>query len=191
VYKRQSDGGFVGTGDNLVLRFDSTGSLLWIKSIEGGATRAVFSSVQETPDEGFALAGASGTSPSSTLSLIIKLDSVGNIVWQENFASGVASQAVFINLTSNGGLAAAGFDFSTASISDAWVLKLDAKGGIHHCAALSTSILVTTESSSSQASITGSSFDISTGLITTTFDSTITASGSLALCHQGSKSSSH
>jgi hypothetical protein len=185
--QQTSDGGFVGTGTTLVLRFDSTGSLIWQENIEGGATRAVFFSVQQTPDGGFALAGFSGTYPSPRVSLIVRLDSLGRIVWQENFAAGVESEAVFINLTSNGGLAAAGFDFSTASISDAWILKLDARGVIHHCASLSTSALATNEAPTSQASITGSSSDISTGLITTTFASTITAAGSLALCQHGSK----
>jgi hypothetical protein len=185
--QQTSDGGFVGTGANTVLRFDSTGSLIWQKSIEGGATRAVFFSVQQIPDGGFALAGFSGTYPSPRVSLIVRFDSLGSIVWQENFAAGVESQAVFISLTSNGGLAAAGFAFSTSSISNAWVLKLDARGVIHHCASLSTSALATNEVPSSQVSITGSSSDISTGLTTTTFASTTTPAGSLALCQHGFK----
>ena len=189
--QQTSDGGFVGTGANTVLRFDSTGSLIWQKNIEGAATRAVFFSVQQTPDGGFALTGFSGTYPSPRVSLIVRLDSLGSIVWQENFAAGVESQAIFINLTSNEGLAVAGFDFSTASISNAWVLKLDARGVIPHCAPLSSSSLVTTEASSSLTTITGSSSDINTSLITTTFEPTITAAGLLTLCQHGSRSSSH
>jgi hypothetical protein len=181
------DGGFVGAGSNLALRFDSTGALIWQKSIGGGATRAVFFSIQQTPDDGFALAGFSGIPPSNPSSLLVRLDSMGNIIWQRSFLAGVISQALFVSLTSNGGLAVAGFDETTSSISDAWVLKLDAGGVVHHCTPLSASTLVANDTSLGQTSITGSSSDISVSLITTTSVSTDTNAGSLVLCHHGFK----
>ncbi|HXH18330.1 MAG TPA: S8 family serine peptidase, partial [Chitinophagales bacterium] len=157
--RQTSDGGYIAAGytssnngnvtgnhglmDYWVVRLDAAGNILWQKAL-GGTSDDKATSVQQTSDGGFVVAGyaisnngnVSGNHGGRDV-WIVKLDAGGNIQWQKALGGSSTDEANAIQQTTDGGYIMAGWTFSTNGdvtgnhgMHDFWVVKLNATGSI-------------------------------------------------------------
>lgn len=146
----------IGAGymDFWVMKLDTLGNIIWQNTI-GGTKDDYCLDAQPTSDGGYILCGhsnslASGDKTESVVGFfgwndywIVKLNSVGNIVWQNDIGGTYLDYGKAIRETSDGGFIVAGQSSSGISYDktvdlhgtpsgnyDAWILKLDATGNI-------------------------------------------------------------
>jgi hypothetical protein len=157
-----SDGGFAFTGsswstngttiptnfgfsDTWVVRLDVNGELLWERSF-GGDGWDQMQRIQQTADGGFLLVGASDSNPSGNKTSphfgeddawILRLDAVGNKVWEISYGGEQLDSADAFAFTVDGGILVAGNSASgttgnKTSVNfggfDFWLLRLDGSG---------------------------------------------------------------
>ncbi|UCH61946.1 MAG: T9SS type A sorting domain-containing protein [Fidelibacterota bacterium] len=104
--------------------------VLWMKT-NGYAGHDYYTSVQQTTDGGFILAGTTGSfSSDSSFYWLVRLDSDGNIVWDKVFPADKEDNQRAIQ-TSDGG-------FAIAGDGDPWLIKTDSNGDITWQQAAST-----------------------------------------------------
>ena len=105
----------------------------WAKTYH--ATGAVDSamSMQQTADGGFIVAGSTNSSgvPGTPHAWVLKLDSLGNVVWQKTYGGTGPDSANSVRQTTDGGfILAGGLTNSSSGIQQGWVFKLDSMGGM-------------------------------------------------------------
>jgi len=137
--QRASDGGYViagltmsyGAGDSDVwlVKTDAIGNRLWDRRF-GGAFDDEASSVQQTSDGGYIIAGWTDSSGVGDYDvLLVKTDSVGNKVWNRTLGGANADRGLSVEQTSDGGFILAGStDSYGAGYHDAWLVKIDPTG---------------------------------------------------------------
>ncbi|MDK2886881.1 MAG: hypothetical protein PWP54_1459, partial [Thermosipho sp. (in: thermotogales)] len=132
-------GGF----DFMLLKLDKNGKLEWERTY-GGSGYDLAYSIDHTQDNGYIIAGYTNSNDGNILenkgefdAWIIKLDNLGNIIWQKTFGSSGIDFAKSIKQTKDGGYIVAGWTTSNDGdiefnngFSDYWILKLDDKGKI-------------------------------------------------------------
>ena len=144
----KSSGGDISDGNNgeydsWILKLDSSGNKVWDKTF-GGSKSDYLSSIQQTFDEGYIVAGSTYSSDGDVIDgnngdsdfWIFKLDSLGNKVWDKTFGGTKDDYTRSIQQTIEGGYIVAGSTRSTGGdISDGnngwtdyWILKLDEFG---------------------------------------------------------------
>ena len=134
-------GGF----DFWVIKLDSVGTIEWQNSI-GGNHDDLYGEIHQTSDGGYILGGASYSDISFDKTegclgqndyWILKLDSVGNIVWQNTIGGSDNDDLSTIRETMDGGYIAGGVSRSDISFDksencngedDYWIVKLDSVG---------------------------------------------------------------
>ncbi len=132
-----------GGDDAWVIVTDSIGNLLWQKSY-GGSLGDVFQRVLPTTDGNFYLVGSTKSSdgtidydpyPTSGDYWVVKIDSLGSVLWQKLFGGNGLDQFWDASLTTDGGIVAVGWtDSDDGDVSqyyggwDTWVIKLDSTG---------------------------------------------------------------
>ncbi len=118
-----------GGYDGWVLRTDKNGDTLWTKFI-GTTDWDFFYEVTYTYDSGFVLCGGTyGAGAGDEDMWFVKLDSLGNILWEKTYGGLKQDEARGIIETGDSLIAAAGFTFSRGdSLGDSWVLRLTALG---------------------------------------------------------------
>ena len=131
-----------GLADFWVVKLNSSGDLQWSKCYGGSARDTAFSIVQ-TPDNGFVIAGSS-TSNNGDLTgnnggtdgWIVRVDSLGNILWQKNYGGAGAETIKDLVLNSDNTLTAVGRVSSSNAVSnsyhakeDLWILKISLANG--------------------------------------------------------------
>jgi hypothetical protein len=142
--------GITGTGDCWIIKLDAAGNITWNKLL-GGSADDVATSIQQTTDGGYIVAGYSSSSASGNVTAanhgpspstdywIIKLDAGGNITWNKLLGGNNNERANCIQQTTDGGYIAIGFSGSSANGNvtgtnhgsyDYWIVKLDASGNI-------------------------------------------------------------
>ena len=121
-------------------------SIDWQKSL-GGSGDDESSSVQQTSDGGFIIAGESSSTDIDVSGnhgqndyWIVKIDATGTIEWQKSLGGTSPDFGSSIHQTTDGGFIVAGFSRSndgdvtghhgTTSTSDYWIVKLDSVGTI-------------------------------------------------------------
>jgi hypothetical protein len=134
-----SDGGYVGAGelftgglfqDLAVVRLDPEGNVLWQKAF-GGPYEDLATSVEETSDGGFIVAGRTQRDGVSDSHLwLLKFDGEGNVLWQRAYHPSTWSSAGSVRQTPDGGFIAAGYTEGVVGRTDLWMMKLDASGDI-------------------------------------------------------------
>jgi len=138
-----ADGGYVAAGatqsagsgatDAWVLKLDASGNVIWQKTY-GGAGYDYARDVRPTADGGYVVVGGTGSfsTNGSDNGWVLKLDPVGNIVWQKIFG-GLSSSAnpSTVRLVPGGGYVLAGWSVLLTDYREkVWVVKLDVAGDI-------------------------------------------------------------
>ncbi len=151
------DGGFIAAGESdsndgdvsgnkglfdiWIVKLDSVGEIQWEKSI-GGSQDDRANAVRVAEDGGYFIGGQTFSSDGDVTDLagvndfwIIKLDSAGNIEWQNTLGGSLFDEAMTIEPTTDGGVIAAGYSYSNDSdvtenkgAQDVWITKLDRDG---------------------------------------------------------------
>ena len=130
-----------GSSDFWVVNLDSLGAINWQKSL-GGTGNDFAYSIQQTTDDGYIVAGSSSSTDGDVTSnhgfndyWVVKLDSIGIIVWQKTLGGSSWDVATSIQQTTDGGYIVTGFSSSSnGDITsyhggrDYWVVKLDSTG---------------------------------------------------------------
>ena len=155
-----SDGGFIvagntwstdgdvsnndGSDDFWVVKLDSTGNLQWEKSL-GGSSHDFATSIAQTNDEGYIVAGYTQSSNGDVTGnqgytdyWIVKLDAYGDLQWQKSMGGSDIDLALSISQTSDGGYIVAGYVLSTdgdvstynGGYGDYWIVRLDMAGSL-------------------------------------------------------------
>lgn len=132
-----------GDLDYWVLKLDSSGVILWNKSI-GGAGREWFPSILYDTTGYIILSGSSDSNDSSFIitlgysdAVLVKIDTSGSIHWIKNYGGDLAESAVSIEYAILDGYVFTGFTYSNNGdaglgngSSDLWFVKLDTSGNI-------------------------------------------------------------
>jgi hypothetical protein len=136
-----SDGGYVVAGwtnsfgaggyDLWVLKLDGWGNVVWQKTY-GGTYGDWAHAIAPTSDGGYVVAVATRSFGAGYWDVwVLKLDGLGNVVWQKTYGGTNDDWANAIIPTSDGGYVVAGLTGSFgAGLTDAWVLKLDSSGNV-------------------------------------------------------------
>jgi hypothetical protein len=139
----------VGGADVWVVKTSSLGIIEWQRKIRGSSMNDSFPKIRPTSDGGYILGidsdsvlGYDKTEPSKGSSdyWILKLDHLGNIVWQKSIGGAGPESFTNIEQTNDGGYIISGDSSSTLSgdktenrinnSDDYWIVKLDAFGNI-------------------------------------------------------------
>jgi len=136
-----SDGGYAITGftksfgaggaDVYVVKLDAKGNLQWTKTI-GGPNREEGSSLIQTSDGGYAIAGETKSFGAGGGDVyVVKLDANGNLQWTKTIGGENNDWGLSLIQTSDGGYAITGATTSFgAGKADVYVVKLDANGNL-------------------------------------------------------------
>ncbi len=143
VMRQTSDGGSIFAGQNAIcknlsnctsiVKVDSSGNVQWENDLlySSQLPSTVSQDIQQTSDGGYVVAGYAHGSTGNYGSWVAKLNSSGNIQWQ-NFtvsSNANANGATAIRQTSDGGYAVAGYTL-TNSVYNVLVFKLDSYGNL-------------------------------------------------------------
>ncbi|MBP6335108.1 MAG: T9SS type A sorting domain-containing protein [Bacteroidia bacterium] len=166
VIQQTSDGGYVVAGysksddidvtgnhgqeDYWIVKLNSTGVLQWQKSYGGSNVDRAYA-IHQTSDGGYVVAGSSNsvdgdiTAHHGGISVqndfwIIRIDSIGALLWEKSLGGGSSDVAYSIQQTTDGGFVIAGSTNSndgdvtglhgTPSKADCWIVKLNNNGVI-------------------------------------------------------------
>ncbi len=141
----------LGTNDYWAIKLNSTGGIEWQNTIGGSGIDRLYS-IAQTDDGGDILGGTSdsgisGDKTEANLGIytdywIIKLNSAGDIMWQNTIGGNSQDELRSLSQTSDGGYILGGHSYTLvisgdktednvgAGYSDYWVIKLNSIGGI-------------------------------------------------------------
>jgi hypothetical protein len=137
----------LGGEDFWIVKLDSAGNIQWQNTIGGDADDLLFS-IAGTNDGGFILGGSSKSNISADKTetslgdfdfWIVKIDSVGNIQWQNTIGGNSSDMLRSIKQTIDSGYILGGYSSSDISgdktegcfgFSDYWIVKVDSVGNI-------------------------------------------------------------
>ncbi|MBW6482294.1 MAG: T9SS type A sorting domain-containing protein [Vicingaceae bacterium] len=132
-----------GSYDYWVVKLSNTGAITWQKSL-GGSGLDFSNSIQQTTDNGYVVAGRSNSTDGDVTGnhgdsdyWVVKLDSMGTILWQKSLGGSGYEDAHSIQQTIEGGYIVAGQSNSidgnvigNHGYTDYWVVKLNSIGTI-------------------------------------------------------------
>ena len=141
--------GTTSYSDYWIVKLNNVGDIEWQKSL-GGTGYEAASTIQQTKDGGFIVAGYSASNDGDVTGhhgqaykydyWIVKLSSVGEIEWQKSFGGTENDAAWSIIQTKEGGFIVAGWSYSndgdatghhgTTGNYDSWIVKLNNIGSI-------------------------------------------------------------
>jgi PKD repeat protein len=135
----------VGINDYWIVKIDSLGNLLWEKDF-GGIDNDYLSTVQQTSDNGYILAGYSESGNNGDKTQvgwgnydfwILKIDSLGIKQWDRDFGGNGIDECYQIDITKDQGYLISGDSYSPISgdksennlgLEQAWIVKTDSLG---------------------------------------------------------------
>jgi parallel beta-helix repeat protein len=123
--------GSMENGDIWVLKLQADGTVDWQKTYGGNYQDFDGTSVHQTKDGGYVVAGTCNYTESNYDFWLLKLDANGVVVWQKTYGGSSTDMATFIQQTADGGFVVAGDTYSFGASSwNFWVLKLDSNGNV-------------------------------------------------------------
>ncbi|MGB9940735.1 PKD domain-containing protein [Methanosarcina sp.] len=145
-FSNSTDGNVTGNHggkDSWVVKLGESGDVVWEKCL-GGSSSDFGSSIEQTSDGGYVVAGGSGSNDGDVTgnhgsqdAWIVKLDESGDVVWQKCLGGSSSESASSIEQTSDGGYIVAGYSNSNDGnvtgnhgSQDSWVVKLDESGDV-------------------------------------------------------------
>jgi hypothetical protein len=118
-----------GSADFFLIKTDEQGRMEYVKTY-GGELYDIATSFVRTSDEGYILAGSTG-SGTSTDCMIVKTDKEGNELWRRTFGGNDYDRANSVIETSDAGFALAGYTASYGEgVADFWLVKTDSLGNL-------------------------------------------------------------
>jgi hypothetical protein len=140
--QQTSDGGYIVVGhtnsfgagyyDIFLIKTDANGNVQWAKTY-GGTYSDYASSVQQTSDGGYIVAGTTRSFGAYWYNIfLIKTDANGNVQWAKTYGETDGDEAYYVRQTSDGGYIVAG-GTGSFSVEGALLLKTDANGNIGSC----------------------------------------------------------
>ncbi len=133
-----SDGGYALAGrlytsgmdyQAYLVKTNSLGVMQWNQTY-GGASDDYASSVVQTSDGGFALAGATSSFGLGYQAYLVKVNANGVMQWSQTYGGANLETAESVIQTSDGGYALAGYTSSYGSGAQAYLLKTDSGGTV-------------------------------------------------------------
>lgn len=132
-----------GEDDFWIVRLDEFGEIIWQKSYGGSHSEWPFA-VKQSSDGSFVIAGWSDSNDGDVSGnhglrdyWILKLDPLGNLIWEKSLGGSGQDIARSIDVTFDGGYIIAGYTYSEdgdvtdqVGSSDYWIVKLDVDGNI-------------------------------------------------------------
>ncbi|MFQ5906037.1 MAG: T9SS type A sorting domain-containing protein [bacterium] len=134
-----SDGGYVvagrsfsfgaGFGDVYLVKIGALGNTLW-DTTYGGDSANVGRSVQQTPDQGYVIAGYTQSFGSGNYDVyLVKTDSTGTTIWEIAYGDTADDRGHSVVQTTDSGYAVAGYTRSFgAGANDFYLIKTDGNG---------------------------------------------------------------
>ena len=139
--QQTSDGGYIvggytmsfgsGNSDILIMKLTKDGSLSWAKTF-GGTDDDWATSIQQTSDGGYIIAGGTNSfGAQKTDVIIVKIDSNGSLSWAKTFGGANDDLVTSAQQTSDGGYIVGGYTMSFGSGgSDLLIMKLTKDGSL-------------------------------------------------------------
>ncbi len=135
-----SDGGYTLTGQTIiedsvdawVIKLDANGTEQWSKTF-GGSESDIGWWIIKNSDESYTLSGCTASFGAGHNDFwLIKIDSSGNMLWNQTYGGPEDDIAYVLTATPDGGYAIVGstISFGTAGSSDFWLVKTDSNGVI-------------------------------------------------------------
>ncbi len=158
--EQTSDGGYITAGTTLsddgdisnnhggfdywVVKLNSSGAIVWQKSLGGSGSDVTYSPIKQTSDGGYILSGYSNSDDGDVSGnhggldyWIVKLNDTGNIEWQKSLGGSADDESFSIQQTTDGGYITAGYSESddgdvsgNHGSDDMWIVKLNSSGNI-------------------------------------------------------------
>lgn len=139
--KQTSDGGYIVAGetnsfgagdiDYYLIKTDALGTLIWSKSFGGGGSDWLYSVVQ-APDDGYVMGGYSISflGAGEADAVVIKTDSLGNILWSKTYGEQYGDVALSMVRTNDNGYVLAGgqSSFPVSMVDKGLLFKIDSLG---------------------------------------------------------------
>jgi hypothetical protein len=110
-----------GAEDFYLIKTDATGKKLWQRTL-GTTGDEWASSIQQTKDGGYIIAGSSADA------ILIKTDAAGKKLWQKTFGDFGVKGANSVQQTADGGYIIAGYTTGYEGAFDVYLIKTDAAG---------------------------------------------------------------
>jgi|GEM_PF-841233 len=123
--EQTSDGGYIISGDALLIKTDAFGNTLWTRQYVG---IDISHSVRQTADQGYILAGNRSDLPGN---FVLKTDSSGSILWAKAYGLSIGLQGLLsAEPVVDGGYIIAGYYSSVTGAFDAefYLIKTDSTG---------------------------------------------------------------
>lgn len=132
-------------GDYWVVKFDANGVIQWEQSYGGSAyegsagnLRIGTAKIRQTPDGGYILGGNSWSADGDVSAnfgwgdvWLVKINSTGDIVWEQNYGTDADDNFTDIITTNDGGFIMTYYTFNWDTVmSNAAIVKIDAQGNI-------------------------------------------------------------
>ncbi|MFH2143491.1 MAG: T9SS type A sorting domain-containing protein [Bacteroidota bacterium] len=140
----------VGENSNLwILKLDSLGNLIWDKTL-GGDYGDYGKLIQQTYDGGYIIIGTADSNPINNHSKlwILKIDSLGNILWEKIFNKGTNDDGNYVQVIHDKGYIVLGGTLTFMGNSDIWLMRFSPDTG--NVSGLEYNYLTTTSFSISQ-----------------------------------------
>lgn len=139
--KQTSDGGYIVAGetnsfgagdiDYYLIKTDALGTLIWSKSFGGGGSDWLYSVVQAS-DDGYVMGGYSISflGAGEADAVVIKTDSLGNILWSKTYGEQYGDVALSMVRTNDNGYVLAGgqSSFPVSMVDKGLLFKIDSVG---------------------------------------------------------------